>query len=179
MKNTILGAMLLATGLFLGQDAVAQKTTKAKTNIVETVVASKDHTTLLAAVKAADLVETLASEGPFTVFAPVNSAFGALPEGTLDYLLKPENKEALAGVLTYHVVAGKFMAKDVINLINQNKGKAQVPTVGGGMITLLTDNGKVYVQDANGNKAEVTAADLDQTNGVIHVINAVLLPAMD
>jgi uncharacterized surface protein with fasciclin (FAS1) repeats len=176
MKNQILGAALLATGLLFGQNAIAQKKATPTKNIVETVAASKDHTTLLAAVKAADLVETLASEGPFTVFAPVNSAFAALPEGTVESLLLPENKEALQGVLTYHVIAGKFNAKDVLKLIKDNDGEAAVATVAGGMVMLSTKDGKVYVQDENGNSAEVIAADLNQTNGVIHVINKVLLP---
>ena len=146
-------------------------------NIVENASQSADHTTLVAAVKAADLVGTLSSDGPFTVFAPTNAAFDALPKGTVEALLKPENKEQLQQVLTYHVVAGKFSAKDVLGLIKANKGKAQVPTLAGGMLILSTENGKVYVQDGNGNAAEVTIADVNQSNGVIHVINKVLLPS--
>jgi len=176
MKNQILGAVLLATGLLFGQNATAQKKATPTKNIVETVVASKDHSTLLAAVKAAYLVETLSSEGPFTVFAPVNSAFAALPEGTVESLLLSENIGALQGVLTYHVIAGKFNAKDVLQLIEDNNGEAAVPTVAGGIVTLWTKDGKVYVQDGNGDSAEVITADLNQTNGVIHVINKVLLP---
>jgi len=149
MKNQILGVAILATGLFFGQNAVAQKgeimvggaamyPTK---NIVENAVNSKDHTTLVAAVKAAGLVETLSSAGPFTVFAPVNSAFDALPEETVQTLLKPENKAALQGILTYHVVAGKLNAKDVLKVIKANKGTAMIPTVAGGMLTLTTQDG--------------------------------------
>lgn len=185
MKKQILGVMFVATGLFFGQSAIAQKgevmvggaamyPTK---NIVENAVNSKDHTTLVAAVKAADLVGALSSEGPFTVFAPTNAAFDELPEGTVATLLKPENKEQLQQVLTYHVVSGKFSAKDVLGLIKANQGKAQVPTLAGGMLTLWTENGKVYVKDGNGNSAEVTIADVNQSNGVIHVINKVLLPS--
>jgi uncharacterized surface protein with fasciclin (FAS1) repeats len=148
------------------------------TNIVEAAAASEDHTTLVAAVKAADLVGVLTGEGPFTVFAPTNAAFDALPEGTVPTLLKPENKAALTGVLTYHVIAGKFNAKDVIGLINKNDGKATVATVAGAELTLSLKDGKVMVTDANGNSATVIAADLNQTNGVIHVIDTVLLPKM-
>lgn len=186
MKKNILGAMLIATGLFFSQNAVAQeKTVKVggaamypSKNIVENAVNSADHTTLVAAVKAADLVETLSGKGPFTVFAPVNSAFDALPEGTVGTLLLPENKSQLQAVLTYHVISGKFNAKDVLKLIKENKGKAQVPTVQGGMLTLTTKDGKVYVQDENGGTAQVTIADVNQSNGVIHVVDSVLLPAM-
>jgi uncharacterized surface protein with fasciclin (FAS1) repeats len=183
-KSSFLSAALVAMALFVGQSSIAQDKavmvggaemypTK---NIVENAVNSKDHTTLVAAVKAAGLVETLSSEGPFTVFAPVNKAFDALPEGTVETLLKPENKKALAGVLTYHVVAGKVSAADVLKLIKDNKGKAVVPTVNGGELTFTTDGGKVYVTDANGNKATVTIANVYQSNGVIHVIDTVLLP---
>lgn len=147
-------------------------------NIVENAVNSKDHTTLVAAVKAADLVETLSSEGPFTVFAPTNAAFDALPAGTVDTLLKPENKKALTGVLTYHVIAGKFSAADVIALIKKNNGKAVVTTVAGADLTLTIKDGKVVITDANGGMATVTIADVNQSNGVIHVVDAVLLPKM-
>ncbi len=146
-------------------------------NIVENAVNSKDHTTLVAAVKAAGLVETLQSDGPFTVFAPVNSAFEQLPEGTVENLLKPENKKQLQAVLTYHVVAGKWNAKDAQKLIKKGHGKAVVKTVQGGKLTLMTsDDGNVWVMDTNGGKAMVTIADVNQKNGVIHVIDKVLLP---
>lgn len=146
-------------------------------NIVENAVNSKDHTTLVAAVKAAGLVETLQGKGPFTVFAPTNSAFEKLPKGTVENLLKPENKKQLQAVLTYHVVAGKWNAKEVLKLIEKGGGKAVVKTVQGENLTLMTsDDGSVWVMDANGGKAMVTIADVNQKNGVIHVIDKVLLP---
>ena len=120
----------------------------------------------------------LTGEGPFTVFAPTNAAFDALPEGTVTNLLKPENKATLTAVLTYHVIAGKFNAEDVIGLIKNNYGEATVATVAGGELTLSLEDGNVIVTDANGNSATVIAADLNQTNGVIHVIDTVLLPKM-
>jgi uncharacterized surface protein with fasciclin (FAS1) repeats len=145
-------------------------------NIVENASKSKAHTTLVAAVKAAGLVETLSGKGPFTVFAPVNRAFEALPQGTVETLLKPENKTALTGILTYHVVAGKVNASDVLALIEKNNGRAAVTTVAGGTLTFYTEDGDVYIEDENGNNAMVTIADVNQSNGVIHVIDAVLLP---
>lgn len=145
-------------------------------NIVENAVNSKDHTTLVAAVKAAGLVETLQSEGPFTVFAPTNDAFDQLPEGTVETLLKEENKENLQAVLTYHVLAGKFNAKDVMKNIRKNGGMVKMKTVSGGTLTFWEKEGDIYVRDENGNDAMVTIADVNQSNGVIHVINKVLLP---
>lgn len=145
-------------------------------NIIENAVNSKDHTTLVAAVKAAELVETLSSDGPFTVFAPTNAAFGNLPEGTVETLLKPENKEQLQTVLTYHVIAGKFNAKDVIAAINNGGGKVELKTVSGGILTAMLDDGSVKIMDSKGNVATVTVADVSQSNGVIHVIDTVLLP---
>lgn len=145
-------------------------------NIVENAVNSKDHTTLVAAVKAAELVETLASDGPFTVFAPTNAAFGNLPEGTVETLLKPENKEQLQTVLTYHVVSGKFNAKDVVAAIEKGNGKAELKTVSGGTLTAMLNGKKVMIQDSKGNVATVTIADVNQSNGVIHVVDTVLLP---
>lgn len=148
-------------------------------NIVENALNSKDHTTLVAAVKAADLVEALQGAGPLTVFAPTNAAFEMLPAGTVDNLLKPENKAALQGVLKYHVVAGKFNAKDVVKLIKDNGGKATIPTLAGGKLyASLDDAGGVWIWDENGGKAKVTIADVDQKNGVIHVVDHVLLPKM-
>lgn len=145
-------------------------------NIVENAVNSKDHTTLVAAVKAAGLVETLQSTGPFTVFAPVNSAFEKLPAGTVETLLKPENKSALTGVLTYHVVAGRFSSKDLADAIKKNNGKFTTTTVNGEKLT-FTQNGKMLmVADKGGNKAKLTIVDVNQSNGVIHVIDTVLLP---
>jgi len=145
-------------------------------NIVENAVNSKDHTTLVAAVKAADLVPTLSSDGPFTVFAPTNAAFGNLPEGTVETLLKPENKKQLQTVLTYHVIAGKFNAKDVVAAIKKGDGKAELQTVSGGMLTAMLDGDMVKIKDAKGNVATVTIADVNQSNGVIHVVDTVLLP---
>lgn len=146
-------------------------------NIVENASNSKDHTTLVAAVKAADLVETLSGEGPFTVFAPTNAAFEKLPEGTVDTLLKPENKDQLKGILTYHVVAGKFDASAVAKAIEDGKGKAALKTVQGEEITASMDGDKVVITDAKGGKSTVEIADVMQSNGVIHVIDTVLMPS--
>ncbi|WP_405291713.1 fasciclin domain-containing protein [Algibacter sp. Ld11] len=145
-------------------------------NIIENAVNSEDHTTLVAAVKAAELVETLSGEGPFTVFAPTNAAFEKLPEGTVETLLKPENKKMLQGVLTYHVVAGKWNAKAVLGMIKEGHGKAEIKTVSGGTLTAWTKDKAVYITDENGNSAMVTIANVNQSNGVIHVIDTVLLP---
>lgn len=145
-------------------------------NIIENAVNSEDHTTLVAAVKAADLVEILSSEGPFTVFAPTNAAFAKLPEGTVNTLLMAENKKTLQTVLTYHVVAGKWNAKAVLKMIKKGNGKAEIKTVSGGTITAWLKDKNVYITDENGNSAKVTIADVNQSNGVIHVIDTVLLP---
>jgi uncharacterized surface protein with fasciclin (FAS1) repeats len=145
-------------------------------NIVENAVNSKDHTTLVAAVKAAGLVDTLSGKGPFTVFAPTNAAFDALPKGTVETLLKPENKGQLTKVLTYHVVPGKHSAKQVMDAVKKGNGKAMMKTVEGGELTFMQDGGKLWVADASGNKASVTIADVDQSNGVVHVVDKVLLP---
>ena len=138
-------------------------------NIIENALNSKDHTTLVAAVKAAGLVETLSSKGPFTVFAPTNEAFEKLPAGTVDTLVKPENKATLTKILTYHVVAGKLSAADLTD------GK-MLKTVEGEELTVKTSGGKVTLIDAKGNSSTVTIADVNQSNGVIHVIDAVLMP---
>ncbi|NNE98097.1 MAG: fasciclin domain-containing protein [Pyrinomonadaceae bacterium] len=145
-------------------------------DIVDNAANSKDHTTLVAAVKAAGLVETLKGDGPFTVFAPTNAAFEKLPKGTVDTLLKPENKEKLKGILTYHVVAGKFDAKAVGEAIKKGDGKASLKTVAGGEITASMDGEKVVITDAKGGKSTVTIADVYQKNGVIHVVDSVMLP---
>lgn len=147
-------------------------------NIIENAVNSNDHTTLVAAVKAADLVETLSGKGPFTVFAPTNAAFDALPDGTVESLLKPENKKRLQGVLTYHVLAGKFDSKAVANAIKKGGGKVTMKTVAGGELTFSMKGDALMVMDAGGNSAKVTIADVYQSNGVIHVIDKVLLPKM-
>ncbi|WP_282069971.1 fasciclin domain-containing protein [Olleya namhaensis] len=144
--------------------------------IVANAVNSKDHTTLVAAVKAAGLVETLSSDGPFTVFAPTNAAFAKLPEGTVETLLKPENLETLQTVLKNHVVAGKINAKDLLKLIKKGNGKATITTVSGGTLTAWLKDKDVYITDQNGNSAKVTIADVNQSNGVIHVIDTVVLP---
>ena len=145
-------------------------------NIVENAVNSKDHTTLVAAVKAADLVETLQSKGPFTVFAPTNAAFDKLPMGTVETLLKPENKKMLQTVLTYHVVAGKMNAADITMAIKKGNGKAMMKTVSGGTLSAWMKGKKIYITDEKGGMSLVTIADVNQSNGVIHVVNAVLLP---
>ena len=145
-------------------------------DIIDNAVNSKDHTTLVAAVKAAGLVETLKGPGPFTVFAPTNEAFAALPVGTVDTLLKPENKAMLSGILTYHVVAGKVDAKALTKMIADGKGTASIKTVAGGTLTAKTAGGKVMITDEKGGTATVTTADVYQSNGVIHVVDKVLLP---
>lgn len=145
-------------------------------NIVENAVNSKDHTTLVAAVKAAGLVETLMGAGPFTVFAPTNAAFDKLPAGTVETLLKPENKGTLTAVLTYHVVAGKLDAKSIAKLIKDGNGKAELTTVQGGKLWLWMQDNKLWIKDEKGGMASVTIKDVYQSNGVIHVIDAVVLP---
>ncbi|CAM0998445.1 FAS1 domain-containing protein [Rhodanobacter sp. Root179] len=145
-------------------------------NIIENAVNSKDHTTLVAAVKAAGLVETLEGTGPFTVFAPTNEAFAALPAGTVDNLLKPENKATLTNILTYHVVPGKYTAHDLAKLAKAHAGKAMLKTVEGDSITVAGKNGKWTVTDAKGNVANITIADVAQSNGEIFVIDKVLIP---
>jgi len=145
-------------------------------DIVDIAIGSSDHSTLVAAVKAADLVTTLKSEGPFTVFAPTNDAFDKLPEGTVANLLKPENKAQLAKILTYHVVSGKLDAAAVLDAIKKGNGKVVLTTVSGGKLTASLDMGKVKLTDESGNSAFVTATDLKGTNGVIHVIDGVVLP---
>ena len=147
-------------------------------NIVENAVNSKDHTTLVAAVQAAGLVETLQGAGPFTVFAPTNAAFEKLPAGTVDTLLKPENKDQLVGVLTYHVVPGNWSAEKIMAEIEKNGGKFEAKTVSGHMLTFSMKDGKLWVWDESGNSAMVTIADVNQSNGVIHVVDTVLLPKM-
>ncbi|MBC7572446.1 MAG: fasciclin domain-containing protein [Spirosoma sp.] len=144
--------------------------------IVENASQAKNLTTLVAAVKAAGLVETLSSAGPFTVFAPTNDAFDKLPKGTVETLLKPENKAMLAGILTYHVVSGKVMAADLVKMIKDNGGKAMVKTVAGGTLTAMMKGKNVVLMDEKGGTSTVTAVDVNQSNGVVHVIDSVLLP---
>ena len=145
-------------------------------DIIDNAVNSKDHTTLVAAVKAAGLVETLKGPGPFTVFAPTNEAFAALPAGTVDTLLKPENKGTLTKVLTYHVVAGKWDAQSLAKQIMDGMGSASLKTVAGGTLTAKAGDGKIWLTDEKGATAQVTIPDVYQSNGVIHVVNKVLMP---
>jgi uncharacterized surface protein with fasciclin (FAS1) repeats len=166
MKMKILLTILI--GGFLS--ASAQKT------VVDVAVGSKAHTTLVAAVKAADLVGTLQSAGPFTVFAPTNEAFAKLPKGTVETLLKPENKSTLTTILTYHVIAGNLDAAAVVKAINDGKGKVTLKAVSGGTLTASLKNGKVILTDEKGGTATVTATDLKAGNGSVHVIDAVVLP---
>ncbi len=149
---------------------------EATPNIVEVAAGNDAFTTLVAAVTAAELVETLSSEGPFTVFAPTNDAFGKLPEGTVESLLLPENKATLTGILTYHVVSGKFEAAAVIEAINANDGKFTVTTVQGGSIDLSLKDGNVMLTDAKGGMSTVVIADVAASNGVIHALDTVLMP---
>ncbi|MEK7226370.1 MAG: fasciclin domain-containing protein [Bacteroidota bacterium] len=145
-------------------------------NIVENAVNSKDHTTLVAAVKAAGLVETLQSAGPFTVFAPTNAAFNMLPAGTVEMLVKPENKVKLTGILTYHVVAGRLGTKELNEWIKKGNGNAELTTVAGGRLWVSKKDGKYWLKDENGGMAEITISNVYQSNGVIHVIDHVVLP---
>ena len=167
----ILKPVLVALSLIFTGFANAQTS-----DVVDVAISSKDHTTLVAAVKAADLVTTLKSKGPFTVFAPSNSAFDKLPKGTVENLLKPESKEALVKLLTYHVVAGNLKASDVLAAIKAGKGNAVVKTVQGENLTASLENGKVILTDEKGGKAVVTATDLTASNGVVHVIDSVVMP---
>jgi uncharacterized surface protein with fasciclin (FAS1) repeats len=145
-------------------------------DIIDNAVNSADHTTLVAAVKAAGLVDTLKGKGPFTVFAPTNAAFQKLPAGTVDTLLKPENKQKLSQVLTYHVVAGKLDSAALARKIKAGKGKATLKTVEGGTLTAMMEGKDIVLKDAKGGTAKVTTADVYQSNGVIHVVDSVLLP---
>lgn len=169
--------------LFLTVFAFAQKTVLVggapmypNKNIIENAVNSQDHTTLVAAVKAAGLVETLQGTGPFTVFAPTNSAFAKLPSGTVETLLKPENKGTLTSVLTYHVVSGRYSSADIVNAIKAGNGKAEWKTVQGGVLSAMLVGKDVVLKDEKGNTCKVTIADVNQSNGVIHVIDGVALP---
>jgi uncharacterized surface protein with fasciclin (FAS1) repeats len=191
MRNTTItiAAIMMAAGSLgaQGQDQMAKKEqTKMvggaamypSKDIIDNAMNSKDHTTLVAAVKAAGLVETLKGKGPFTVFAPTNAAFAALPAGTVDNLLKPENKTKLAGILTYHVVAGNWTGRSITKAITDGKGTAEVKTVQGGKLWLMWQDNAVWVKDEKGVTAKVTIADVNQANGVIHVIDKVLMPGM-
>jgi uncharacterized surface protein with fasciclin (FAS1) repeats len=180
-------AAALAIGLAAGSPGFAQMNDKpvtvggapmyASKNIIENATKSKDHTTLVAAVKAAGLVETLQGAGPFTVFAPTNAAFEKLPNGTVDTLLKPANKSKLTSVLTYHVVAGRLSAKDLMEAAKKDGGKHKLKTVQGEELTVSTEGNKIMVWDSKGNRSTITIQNVFQSNGVIHVIDSVLLPA--
>ena len=182
MKHTIrytaLALALSAASAFAANPMVGGKEMFPTKNIIENAVNSADHTTLVAAVKAAGLVETLEGTGPFTVFAPTNEAFDALPKGTVETLLKPENKAKLTAVLTYHVVAGKLTAAKLVKKIKMGGGKSELTTVNKEKLTaMMSEDGKgISLKDAKGNVAMVTIADVIQSNGVIHVIDHVLLP---
>ena len=183
-KLLALNALMLGTTLAIAAPASARPGTvmvggaamSPMKNIIENAVNSQDHTTLVAAVKAAGLVDTLSGPGPFTVFAPTNAAFAKLPAGTVDTLLKPENVEALKGILTYHVVAGKVGVKDLLAKIKAGHGSATLTTVQGGTLTAKKAGSGVTITDAKGDVAKVTIADVNQSNGVIHVVDTVLLP---
>lgn len=185
MKKLIL---ITVAGLFIASSSFAQCGSKSSSHhvkkaswshssdLVDVASGVDDFSTLVAAVKAADLASTLKSEGPFTVFAPLNSAFSKLPEGTVKSLLMPENKDQLVSILTYHVVSGEFNAKDIIAAINSSGGEFMVKTVNGGQLKATLVNGNVILTDANGGVSAVTKTDVDASNGVIHVIDSVVLP---
>jgi uncharacterized surface protein with fasciclin (FAS1) repeats len=182
MKLSLFAAPLAAAMLLTGAGSAAAmpageaKAATASNSIVDIAIASADHSTLVAALSAAGLVETLASPGPFTVFAPTNAAFAKLPAGTVDSLLKPENRQELTAVLTYHVVPGKLSAADIAAQAKANGGKAVLTTVQGETLTVWNKAGDWYVTDAAGKSAKIGPADLMPSNGVIHVIDSVLLP---
>ena len=166
----------LAAAPSMAQVMVGGAPMLASKDIIDNAVNSKDHTTLVAAVKAAGLVDTLKGAGPFTLFAPTNAAFAALPAGTVDTLLKPENKGTLTGVLTYHVLPGKMDAAALSKAIADGKGKAMLKTAAGGMLTATASGAHVMITDEKGGSAQVPIADVSQSNGVIHVVDKVLLP---
>lgn len=188
-------ALILMVGMFMAAGSVSAQQMEMKSDkmmggnpmvggaamyktkdIVDNAVNSKDHTTLVAAVKAADLVATLKSKGPFTVFAPTNDAFDMLPAGTVDTLLMPANKAMLQKILTYHVVAGNMDSKKIMKAIKKGKGKATFKTVSGGTLTAMMSGNKLVLTDEKGGMSTVTIADVKQSNGVIHVVDHVLLP---
>jgi uncharacterized surface protein with fasciclin (FAS1) repeats len=187
MKKLTLAILFLA-GLSLSQSSRAQTMSKEKAvevggaamypsrTIVDNAMNSKDHTTLVAAVKAAGLVETLQGKGPFTVFAPTNAAFEKLPAGAVGDLLKPENKEALISVLTYHVIPGKLDSRELMKWIKKGKGKAQLTTVQGGKLWIMQKGNQLWLKDEKGNTSRVTIKDVYQSNGVIHVVDSVVMP---
>jgi len=177
--SAIIAAAMTATTAIAAAPALANSSmdAPAAANIVDTAASTGAHNTLVAAVKAAGLAETLAGPGPFTIFAPTDSAFAKLPAGTLESLLQPENKATLTAILTYHAVAGTVTAQELIARINAGGGKATLTTLQGGTLTAMLDNGKVVITDAKGGKTTVTQADVMTANGVIHVTDGVFLPA--
>jgi len=186
MKRIILAIAVASTTLTMGPTTTFAKDGKTvmvggapmypSKNIIENAINSKDHTTLVAAVKAAGLVETLQGSGPFTVFAPTNAAFNMLPAGTVDNLLKPENKGMLSSVLTYHVVPGNLDAKALMAKVKEGKGMAMLTTVQGEQLTVMQKDNSLWIKDAKGGIAKVSIKDVRQSNGVIHVIDHVLMP---
>lgn len=185
-RVTALAAVLFSVTSLMGQKSMMAENTKMvggaamypSKDIVSNAVNSKDHTTLVAAVKAADLVGTLQSEGPFTVFAPTNKAFDKLPEGTVASLLEPQNKSTLQAVLTYHVLPGKYNAADITEAIRKGNGTATFTTVNGATLTVMLKGKKVLLKDVSGNVSTVSIPDVNQSNGVIHVVDTVVLPVM-
>ena len=191
MKNLIFTLLLAVASIGFATGVSAQKMDKMKSDgnpmvggaamyknkdIIDNAVNSADHTTLVAAVKAAGLVDTLKGKGPFTVFAPTNEAFNALPAGTVDTLLKPENKATLVKILTYHVVAGNYDSKAIAKMIKKGKGTATFTTVAGGKLTAMMVGSDLILTDEKGGKSKVTIANVKQSNGVIHVVDTVLMP---
>jgi uncharacterized surface protein with fasciclin (FAS1) repeats len=170
LAPVFLGVALAANPMVGGQEVFPTK------DIIDNAMNSADHTTLVAAVKEAGLVDTLKGAGPFTVFAPTNDAFGRLPAGTVDTLLRPENKSTLTKVLTYHVVAGRISVKELRKRIRSGGGTAALRTVAGGVLTIVSKDDKLWVQDEKGGAALITIPDVFQSNGVIHVIDTVLMP---
>ena len=178
MKRITLFVLALFTALQLtvAQDGKAVFASYNTEDVVDIAIGSDAHSTLVAAVQAAGLVETLKGDGPFTIFAPTNDAFGKLPDGTVDFLLKPENKAQLTSILTYHVVAGNYMSTDVVSALKDNDGKFSVKTVNGADLTIWQDGDNIKLKDTKGNYATITAVDLKGSNGVIHVIDTVVMP---
>ena len=182
-KLTLAGFVLLIMAMF--NNTFAQESTVMvggaamypSKNIIQNAVNSKDHTTLVAAVKAAGLVETLSGAGPFTVFAPTNAAFNKLPKGTVDNLVKPENKSTLTKILTYHVVAGRMSSKDLMEKVKAGHGTAELTTVEGGKIWIMQKGKTLWIKDEKGGKSKITIKDVYQSNGVIHVVDTVLMPS--
>lgn len=160
----------MVAALTFSSAVTAQKT------IVDVAVGNKDFSTLVAALKAADLVSALQGDGPFTVFAPNNAAFAKIDQATLGSLLKPENKKALTNILTYHVVPSKLMASDVVAALKKNNGKVEVKGLNGQVLTVMSKDGKIWIKDQNGNYSEIIATDVKADNGVIHVIDSVVMP---